>query len=145
MAFDYGGPPRRRTAVPYGLLFGRRTDPVAREKGHAAPVLFRLDQMSGLEALGEPGAPPADFDLRAFAERSFGVFQEEPEEVVLRFAPDAAADARGFRFHPSQEFVEEPDGSLVVRFRAGGFQEIAHHLMTWGPGERSSPRPSSRP
>ena len=24
--------------------------------------------------------------------------------------------------------------SLTVRFKAGGFLELAHHLMTWGPG-----------
>jgi predicted DNA-binding transcriptional regulator YafY len=39
---------------------------------------------------------------------------------------------------------EEPDGSLVVRFRAGGLLEMAWHLFTWGdqvevvePGELS--------
>jgi hypothetical protein len=26
---------------------------------------------------------------------------------------------------------DEPDGSLTVRFRAGGFPDIAHHLLTW--------------
>jgi predicted DNA-binding transcriptional regulator YafY len=35
--------------------------------------------------------------------------------------------------HPGQTLGDEPDGSLVVRFRAGGFLEIVHHLMTWGP------------
>jgi len=96
-------------------------------------VLFRLDAIHGLEVLDEPGAPPSDFDLRAYAERSFGVFQEEPLEVVLRFAPSAAPDARAFLFHPTQTLSDEPDGSLTVRFRAGGMLEIAHHLMTWGP------------
>ena len=57
-------------------------------------MLFRLDQIFGLEILDEPGAPPPDFDLKAFAEQSFGVFQEPPEEIVLSFAPEAAPDAR---------------------------------------------------
>jgi predicted DNA-binding transcriptional regulator YafY len=52
---------------------------------------------------------------------------------VLSFAPSAAPDARGFLFHPTQTLRDEPDGSLSVRFRAGGMLEIAHHLMTWGP------------
>jgi predicted DNA-binding transcriptional regulator YafY len=133
LKFDYGSPPRWRKVVPYGLLFGPRVYLVARVKSRAAPVLFRLDAINGLEALNEPGAPPPDFDLKAYAERSFGVFQEEPQEVVLRFAPSAAPDARAFLFHPTQTLSEEPDGSLTVRFRAGAFLEIAHHLMTWGP------------
>ena len=96
-------------------------------------MLFRLDAIHGLEVLDESGAPPPDFDLRAYAERSFGVFQEEPLELVFRFAPSAAPDARAFLFHPTQTLSDEPDGSLTVRFRAGGMLEIAHHLMTWGP------------
>ena len=28
---------------------------------------------------------------------------------------------------------DDPDGLLVVRFRAGGLLQIAQHLMTWGP------------
>jgi predicted DNA-binding transcriptional regulator YafY len=130
---DYGDPPRWRKVVPYGLLFGPRAYLVARVKNQAQPVLFRLDAIQGLDVLDEPGAPPPDFDLKAYAERSFGVFQEEPQEVVLRFAPSAAPDARAFLFHPTQTLSDEPDGSLTVRFRAGGFLEIAHHLMTWGP------------
>ena len=99
----------------------------------ARPVLFRLDEIHDLEVLDEPGAPPPDFDLKAYAERSFGVFQEEPQDVVLRFSPSAAPDARAFLFHPTQSSSDEPDGSLIVRFRSGGFLEIVHHLMTWGP------------
>jgi predicted DNA-binding transcriptional regulator YafY len=71
--------------------------------------------------------------LRAYAERSFGVFQEEPKEIVLRFAPAAAPDARAFLFHPTQSLSDEADGSLTVRLRAGGLLELAHHLMSWGP------------
>ena len=92
--FDYGSPPRWRKVVPYGLLFGPRTYLVARTKKGAKPVLFRLDQIVGLEILDEPGAPPPEFDLKAFAGQSFGVFQEPPEEIVLSFAPEAAPDAR---------------------------------------------------
>jgi predicted DNA-binding transcriptional regulator YafY len=96
-------------------------------------VLFRLDGIHGLEVLDEPGAPPPDFDLGAYAKRSFGVFHEEPLQVAFRFAPSAAPDARAFLFDPTQTLGDEPDGSLTVRFRAGGFLEIAHHLLTWGP------------
>ena len=59
----------------------------------------------------------SDFLLRAFAERSFGVFQEEPFDVVWRFSPNAAADAKTFLFHPT---------------RAGGALEMCWHLFTWG-------------
>jgi predicted DNA-binding transcriptional regulator YafY len=127
------GPARWRKVVPYGLLLGPRYYLVARGGRQPKPVLFRLDRIEAPEATEEPGAPPPDFDLAAYAARSFGVFQEEPEGVALRFDASAAADARAYIFHPSQTFSDESDGALIVRFRAGGLLQIAHHLMTWGP------------
>jgi len=70
--------------------------------------------------------------LSEYAAQSFGVFQEEPIDVVLRFTPEAADDAAGWLFHPSQSLAREADGSLTVRFRAGGVQEMCWHLFTWG-------------
>ena len=135
--FNYGGddgePPRWRKVVPYGLLFGPRYYLVASVKSRPGPVLFRLDMIHDVKVTEELGSPPEAFNLKTYAERSFGVFQEEPEDVVLRFAPSAARDARAYLFHPTQSLVDEPDGSLTVRFHAGGLKQIAHHLMTWGP------------
>lgn len=133
VAFGYGAPPRWRKVVPYGLLFGARPYLVARAGRRAKPALFRLDRIHDTKILDEPGAPPEDFDLGTYAAQSFGVFHETPEEVMLQFAPDVAEEARAFLFHPGQTLADEPDGSLIVRFRAGGFLEIVHHLMTWGP------------
>jgi predicted DNA-binding transcriptional regulator YafY len=73
-----------------------------------------------------------NFDLSTYAAQSFGVFQEEPIDVVLRFEPDAADDAAGWLFHPTQMVEREADGGLIVRFRAGGVQEMCWHLFTWG-------------
>lgn len=52
--------------------------------------------------------------------------------MALRFDADAAPDAKAFQLHPSQTITENSDGSLTVRFRAGGTEEICWHLVTWG-------------
>jgi predicted DNA-binding transcriptional regulator YafY len=124
---------RWRKVIPYGLLFAPRFYLLARIKSKPEPVLFRLDRMHDLEVTDEPGAPPGSFDLDAYAARSFGVFQEEAEDIVLRFDASAAPDARTYLFHPTHTMVDEADGSLTVSFRAAGLLQIAHHLMTWGP------------
>ena len=72
------------------------------------------------------------FSLQKSAKRSFGVFQEEPFDVVWRFSPEAAADARQFLFHPTQSFEDQPDGSLLARSRARGALEMCWHLVTYG-------------
>jgi hypothetical protein len=68
----------------------------------------------------------AEFSLMEFARRSFGVFQEEPFDVVWRFKPEAAADAREWVFHPDQTVEDQPDGSLIVRFRTGGALKMSN-------------------
>ncbi len=65
-----------------------------------------------------------DFSLEEYAQKSFGVFQEKPFDVVWKFSPDVAKDAREFRFHPTEEKEDQPDGSLIVRFCAGGTKEM---------------------
>lgn len=75
---------------------------------------------------------PANFDLSAWMQRSFGIWQEELCDIVWRFTPEAAPDARLYMFHPTQEMTDEPDGSLTVRFRAGGLREMCWHLFRWG-------------
>ncbi|MGI9170713.1 MAG: WYL domain-containing protein, partial [Caulobacteraceae bacterium] len=126
------GAARRREVIPYGILFGRAYYLVGPQVGMARPVLWRFDRIGELE-LGEAcEGPPAGFSLEAYAARSFGTFQEKREDIVLRFAPAAAADARRFVFHPSQRVTEETDGALAVRFRAGGMVELVRHLIGWG-------------
>ena len=94
--------------------------------------LWRLDRIASADLLDRGFVRRDDFDLAAYAARSFGVFQEEPINVVLRIAPEAADEATCWLFHPTQTLEREADGSLLVRFRAGGMQEMCWHLFTWG-------------
>ena len=122
----------RQRVQPHGLLYGRRAYLVGRKGDAGGMRYWALANMCEVVFADEWFAPEAGFDLKAFAERSFGSFQEEPVDVVLRFRADAAGDAAAFLFHPSQEIEKNRDGSLAVRFRAGGTLELCWHLFTWG-------------
>ena len=132
----YAGPdadePATRILCPYGILYGGRGWLVAHVDALPEMRLWRLDRFVSVDLLDRGFARNQDFDLSAYAARSFGVFQEEPINVVLRFEPEAADDAACWMFHPSQSVEREPGGSLNVRFRAGGLQEMCWHLFTWG-------------
>jgi predicted DNA-binding transcriptional regulator YafY len=124
----------RQLVCPYGFLYGNRPYLVAYSMNRAVRDyrLFSLANISAVDVTEFSFVRHADFSLTDFAGRSFGVFQEEPFDVVWRFKPEAAADAREWAFHPDQTIEERPDGSLVVRFRAGGALEMSWHLYTWG-------------
>ena len=124
----------RQLVCPYGFLYSNRHYLVAYSFSDRARDyrLFSLANIEKAEVTKSPFQRHKDFSLPKFTERSFGVFQEKPFDVVWRFSPKAATDARHFLFHPTQVFEDRPDGSLIVRFRAGGALEMCWHLFTWG-------------
>ncbi|MFN7128195.1 MAG: helix-turn-helix transcriptional regulator, partial [Brevundimonas sp.] len=135
LGFTYSRPgaePRRRTVAPCGVMFGRANYLVAADRETGRIQTFRLDRMSSVAPQDGVAVPPADFDLGVFASQSFGIYQDEIEEVVLRIAPEGAAEAKSWRWHPTQTFEDQADGAVVVRFRASGMRELAWHLFTWG-------------
>ena len=135
LRFRYHGgsqPGRLREVTPYGLLFGRSNYLVAPEGSEERPRNWRLDRIADIEVLDRPASPPAGFSLQAYADQSFGIYQDQPEDVVLRIAPAAAQSALRWRFHTDQTVEPQPDGSVRVSFRASGLRELAWHLVTWG-------------
>lgn len=52
--------------------------------------------------------------------------------MIWRFLPKAAERASEFQFHPKQVLEPQPDGSLIVRFHAAGWLEMAWFLYQWG-------------
>ena len=135
LRFKYQGgstPGRVREITPFGVLFGRSNYLVGAEGASTEPRTWRLDRVADLEVTETFGAKPEDFTLQAFVERSFGIYQDEVEEVRLRILPHGAEEAMGWRFHPTQRLEPLPDGGVLATFHAGGMRELAWHLFTWG-------------
>ena len=124
-----------RILEPHGVLLGHRTYLAARDMARSPDIRnFRIDLIRHAEVLDESFALQEGFNIADYAAQAFGVWQDPAQfkEVVWRFAPDAADRAAGFRFHPRQQLEPQPDGSLVVRFHAAGWLEMAWHLYQWG-------------
>lgn len=124
----------RRLVSPLGFLYGTRHYLVALEDqgSKTEPKLFSLSNIEKVEPTQKSFVRPPGFSLQQYSERSFGVYQETPFEVIWRFKPKAAAEASEYQFHPLQESRRLPDGSLECKFRAGGTLEMAWHLYQWG-------------
>lgn len=139
MQIDYAGAQdpasRLRTIEPYGVLFGMRGYLIGREIGSGPTYRhFRLDRIRTAHLMPTSFVRDPAFDLRAHAAQAFGSFHSEAEygQVEWRFSSSAASVARDFLFHPDQHVQAEEDGSLTVRFTAGGWLEVAWHLYHWG-------------
>jgi len=118
--------------VPYGLIFGACHYLVAGLEGFDDPRLLRLDRVDRASVTETVARAPADFDIRTYARRSVGRFQEDPRPIELLFQPDAASEAEAMLFHPDQTAERLDDGGLRIRFTAGGIDELKRHLVRWG-------------
>lgn len=104
---------REKTYVfePYRLLFGQGglyvIGMVPEYGGLRTFAVDRVAQVSLTEERFEPLELPDD----AFA-HSLGVNQGTPEKIEVLFTPKIARYVRERVWHPSQELVELPDGSL---------------------------------
>lgn len=125
-----------RLVEPYGLLLGARRYLVGRDRARGDRVMrhYRVEDIEAAEVTEDWFARDDDFDLEAYANRSFGVFQNEAEygEVIWKFTPEAAPHALRYRFHPLQTTETLDDGSVLVRFHASGLLEMCWHLYAWG-------------
>ncbi|MBW0159654.1 WYL domain-containing protein [Sinorhodobacter sp. B57] len=96
---------------------------------------LRLFALSGFERItleSQLYERPEGFELQDWLAGSFGVWREAPFDVAWRFLPEVADEAATYQFHPRQETERLDDGSLVVRFRAGGRKEMDWYLYRWG-------------
>jgi predicted DNA-binding transcriptional regulator YafY len=123
-----------RRLQPLGFIFGNRhyLVGIAPEKPPAEPRLYALSGVSRVSVTERAFQRDPGFSLQRFAERAFGVFQDEPRDIVWQFSPDVAAAVREYNFHPTQKLEKQRDGSVIVRFHAGGLLEMCWHLYTWG-------------
>ena len=136
LRFVYHGgshPGASRDVAPYGIIFGRTNYLIGPDLGTTKPKNWRLDRIESIEILDEAAVRPTDFNLVEFANASFGFFQSEPEDVALYVLPHGVDDDfKNWKFHPTQKIEPQPDGGMLVRFRASGMLELAWHLFSWG-------------
>lgn len=118
--------------APYGFLYGNKHYLVAFSDYAQAYRYYPLHKINKVRLLNNYFTRDKEFSLQKYTYQSFGVFQEEPFEVEWLFDSSVATEAEQYIFHPSQELARNKDGSLTVKFKAGGRLEMDWHLYTWG-------------
>ena len=122
----------RQIVAPYGILYGNKHYLVAFSDYAKDFRYYPLHKLTAVKLLDTYFERDEKFNLNDFTKNCFGVFQEEPFDVEWLFDKEVAEDASGYIFHPNQKMKFNPDGTLTVKFRAGGALEMDWHLYTWG-------------
>lgn len=117
---------------PYGFLYGNKHYLIAWDHQKKQMCSFNLNKILDLEIDTRYFTRDPSFTLQKYAEQSFGVYQEQPFDVEWLFDKEVADSAQEYIFHPTQTMKKNRDGTLTVKFRAGGAREMDWHLYTWG-------------
>ncbi len=127
------GAPVAYEVEPYTLLFYKGGLYLL---GHAvnrgALRTFAVERIRAVEVGRERFELPDDYQPETQLKSAFGIVDEAPLTVSVRFAPTVAHMMRERLWHPTQVVVEEPDGSVVVSFTAGGRMEIVAWVLSYG-------------
>ncbi len=95
--------------------------------------LFLIDRVQQVDLLPERFEVPADYRTRDLTGSAFGLIDEAPQEVCVRFGAPIAHLIRERTWHPTQAIEEHPDGALTLSFTAGGEREILAWLYSYLP------------
>lgn len=122
---------RDKILSPFGIVYGANVYLIGVEGDKPDPYVYRLHKVTDIE-LTEKTFDKGDFDIKEYANRSFGVYQNEIIKVELRFSKEVAEDVLNYNFHPTQKVKQNEDGTVTVKFKASGELEILWHLFKWG-------------
>ena len=94
---------------------------------------FKLERLQSARVLPVPYHIPDDFDPAAYLEHSWRIMSgDRPEEVILRFASEAAPYVSERTWHPSQEVETGPDGGLTLHLFIAEPREMLPWIRSWG-------------
>ena len=93
---------------------------------------FKVERIRDVSVTPDRFEPP-EAGVEATFDRAWDIIaDQEPVEVVIRFAPSVAARVQEARWHPSQQVSVEPDGSLLWRATVAGTIEGRLWARQWG-------------
>ena len=120
-----------KVLAPYGIIYGSNAYLIGVEDGKPSPYVYSLHKLTDVQ-ISNKQFDKGDFDIKEYANHSFGVYQNEVMKVELLFRPDVAEDVLNFNFQPTQKVKQNDDGSVTVKFKASGELEILWHIFKWG-------------
>ena len=123
-------PKKTIKAEPLGILYGERHYLVAKNDGKIKQYL--LHRISDIKVLDEYFTTETDFNLKNWANASFGIFHDKPISVKLKFKKEIAHDVIKYNFHPTQQIKQQKNGALVVTFTSSGTKSILWNIFKWG-------------
>ncbi len=95
--------------------------------------MFAVERIHKADATDDRFVIRPGFSTEMLGQRSFGVIDEAPQEVRIRFKKEVAYLLKERQWHPTQKIKSLKNGDVVLTMQAGGLGEIATWVLSWGP------------
>jgi len=102
---------------------------------HHAIRTWKLNRIVAAERLPTKFKKPKDFDADTYRRKSFGffVFNDKPvQKVRIKFDGISARYVQEHHWHETQQFEEQPDGSVIVQFEVVPNRELTNWILKLG-------------
>jgi predicted DNA-binding transcriptional regulator YafY len=119
---------------PYYLVYSECTwHAIGESSFHKMVHTFELNHITQLTPLDRYFVEDEKFDLREYFGYAWSLLREgQIYEVKLRFCPGIASDVAEVQWHETQIASFEDDGSVILKFRVDGLNEITWWILGYG-------------
>lgn len=93
---------------------------------------FAAERIKKVEVTRERFEMPEDFRPEDQLKTAFGMVEEAPMTVSIRFTPTIAHAVADRLWHPTQKIRRKKDGSVILSFTAGGRMEMIAWILSYG-------------
>jgi len=130
--------PKEYEINPYGLVsFKRGLYLLAFVPEYEEIRCFALDsRVKGIQLIAERYQIPEDFSIEAYTQSGFGIVTGPPEEVMVEFDREVAANVSERIWHQSQSIDKKKDGTVVIKMKVAPSPEVTSWVLSYGPHAR---------
>lgn len=126
------------TVDPYGLIYTSGSLYLVGFSHKRGDIRhWKIDRIGGVTVLNETFQPPEDFHLSEYAGQLFGAFKNNDgrpsQSVRIRFQPLFARQVQEKRWHATQQFFEQPDGSVILELMIDDLNMLKSWILGYGP------------
>lgn len=107
---------------------------IGHSEQHDEIRIFKLDRISDAEVSEIRFTVPKEFDAEQYLQSGLGIYASgEPQQVQLRFAPEAAQFLSESKWHTSQKLEPQADGSVLASYNVSINPELIGWILSIGP------------
>lgn len=98
--------------------------------------VWKIDRVHGVTVTNDTFAPPADFEPTEHLRDAFGIFKTTaatpPQSVRIRFHPNYARQIREKRWHATERYRDQPDGSVILEMQIPELAPLKRWITGFG-------------